>query len=279
MRTITYIIDKYLFTEYEDKLADAVHKSGNTVIFYDDMHSLNFTDFVTRKFNQDIMVIFHGSLQHGRQIAHLPIYPGIFLTIENYECFNYYGYFGEHLLNSDYIMCGLNDVLRHKDKYHGDIFIRPSNGYKTFTGQVLQRDHFEEQLNTLLKSYGGVEPGTLVLLAPAQKIAEEYRFIVIDGQVVSGATYFDATNIGTLNPHYDKLCTDMQATSFAVDMSQIYQPDKAFTIDVCKLEDGQYKLLELNSFNCASIYGNDYDKVVAALNELIIKEYNDMFDI
>lgn len=282
MKKITYIIDKHLFTEYEDKLADAVRASGNEVVFYDDLHSLEFADFVTRKFNQDSMVIFHGSLQHGRQIAHLPIYPGIFLTIENYECYNYYGYFDEHLLNTDYFMCGLNDVKRNEKRIFekcDNVFIRPSNGYKTFAGQLLRYSKFDDQFDTLMHSYGGLDPSTLVLLAPAQKIAEEYRFIVIDGKVVSGACYFDAANIGTLSPHYDKLCTDTEAIVFACEMSKIYQPDKAYTIDVCKLETGEYKLLELNSFNCASMYGNDYGKVVTALNELVIKEYNELFEI
>lgn len=282
MKKITYIIDKHLFTEYEEKLADAVRASGNDVVFYDDLHSLSFSEFVNRKFNQDNMIIFHGSLQHGRQISHLPLYPGIFLTLENYECYNYYGYFGNHLLNADYFMCGLNDVRRNESKIFekcDKIFIRPSNGYKTFPGQLMKLNTFYDQLEELQKSYGGVDPNTLVLIAPAQKIAEEYRFIVIDEKVVSGATYFDSENIGTLSPHYDKECMDMSAVMFARNMSRIYRPDKAYTIDVCKLETGEYKLLELNSFNCASMYGNDYAKVVEALNELVIKEYNDLFCI
>ena len=60
-------------------------------------------------------------------------------------------------------------------------------------------------------------------------------------------------------------------------MSKIYQPDLAYTIDVCKTNNDEYKLLELNSFNCASMYGNDYDKVVNAINKLAVNEHNSLF--
>ena len=102
-------------------------------------------------------------------------------------------------------------------------------------------------------------------------------FVVVDGEVVSGSQYFDEQNIGTFNPYYDRICQDQDATDFAIKMSKIYQPDLAYTIDVCKTNDDEYKLLELNSFNCASMYGNDYDKVVKAVNELATNEHNSLF--
>lgn len=289
---INWLIDKYLFDEYEPRLVDAIVKSGCKVHFYDDICGLPFKEYVQKKFNQDEIYIFHGSLQHGRQISHLPIYPGVFMTIENYECYNYYGYFGEHLLNSNYLMMGLNDVVRNApfiiksleernyvtmEDMARKVFIRPSNGYKSFAGQMVNMFKIKNDIDLLSKSYGGVEPNTLVVLAKEQKLLEEHRFIVIDGEVISGSMYFDKSNIGTFKPYYDKITTDQDVIDFAVKMSKIYQPDKAYTIDICKTQSGECKLLELNSFNCASMYGNDYEKVVKATNELAIKEYNDLF--
>jgi hypothetical protein len=291
MKKINWIIDKYLFDEYEDRLSTSIKNSGAEVYFYDNICGKSFKDWITEKFTQDDIVVFHGSLQHGRQLTHLPIYPGVFMTIENYECYNYYGYFGDYLLNSNYMMMGLNDVLRNKERifetwnfsngwtFRPSVFIRPSNGYKTFAGQILHFQNFEEEFNTLVQSYGGVEMNTLVLLSPVMKLKEEYRFIVVDGEVVSGSMYFDEANIGTYKPYYDKICSNQDAIDFAIKMSKIYQPDKAFTIDICKTEYDEYELLELNSFNCASMYGNDYDKVVKAINELALSEYQDIFDI
>ena len=289
MKKVNWVIDKYLFDEYEDRLATAIKNSGSNVYFYDDLCGKTFKEYITSKFTDEDIVVFHGSLQHGMQLSHLPIYPGTFMTIQNYECYKYYGYYGNLLLNEDYMMMGLNDVLRNKekifscfDKYrnaHGKIFIRPSDGFKSFAGQLLSYDNFEQEFNVLIQSYGGINMESIVLVSGLQNILEEYRFVIVDGKVISGSTYFDSENVGTYNPHYDKICTDEKAIQFANDVVKLYQPDKAFTIDVCKIDSGEYKLLEIGSFNCASMYGNDYDKIVNSINELSIKEYNDLFNI
>lgn len=284
LKTVNWIIDKYLFDEYEDNLVKAIKENGSNVYFYDDICGVSFKEWIVSKFKETDVVIFHGSLQHGKQLTHLPIYPGVFMTIDNYECYKYYGYFGENLLNSNYLMMGLNDVLRNIEKIQQQFggkrfFIRPSNGYKTFAGQTMSFENIEQEMGVLIKSYGGIDQSTLVLLSPEQKLTEEYRFIVVDGEVVSGSLYFDEENIGTYKPHYDKQVNNGEAFDFAIEMSKIHQPDKAYTIDVCKTKEGEFKLLELNSFNCASMYGNDYDKAVKAINKLAIKEYNELFEI
>lgn len=294
MKKINWIIDKYLFDEYEDRLSTAIQNSGANVYFYDDICGKIFKKWVSDKFTQDDIVIFHGSLQHGKQLTHLPIYPGVFMTIDNYECYKYYGYYGDNLLNSNYMMMGLNDVVRRKEEIYFSLiekkgrsindsglkfFIRPSNGYKSFAGQTITYFTIEQEIDILLKSYGGVDQETLVLLSKIQEIEEEYRFAVIDGEVVTGSLYMDKDNMGTYKAYYDRPVNSGQAFDFAVQMSKLHTPDKAFTIDVCKTKNGDYKLLEINSFNCASMYGADYDKIVKATNKLAIKEYNDLFSI
>jgi hypothetical protein len=289
-RIVNWVIDKGMFEDYEDKLVAAIHKSGMEVVFFDDSkHQTKIGNFLGNRFvdQYDDVIIFHGSLQHGRGVLKSPFYPGIYLALENYECYNYYGYFGEHLLNSQYLMMGLNDVVRNKWKifsqtFRSDrpqdeaVFIRPSNGFKSFPGQTLPLENFEFEFNVLLKSYGGLDLNTLVVISPAKDIEEEYRFIVIDGKVVSGSMYMDKASRSEWKAYYDRGCEDPGVMDFAVEMSKIYQPDRAYTLDVCRLPDGSYKLIELNSFCCASMYGNDYDKVVDAVNNLCIRDFEDI---
>lgn len=282
MKKVNWLIEKYVFENYEDKLSIAIKRSGNNVIIYDETEK-TLKD-ICKRFSQDDIVILHSSLQDGRKMIRLPYYPGIFLNLENYECYNYYGYYGEHLLNSNYIMMGINDLPRRKNEifnYFGSdsIFIRPSNGFKTFTGQILPKDSFDDKYDTLIKSYGGIDPGTLVILAPIKEIEEEWRFIVIDGEVVSGALYMNKEYREKWEAFWDKECEDQNAFNFAVQMSKLYQPDKAYTIDICRTSDGEYKIMELNSFCCASMYGNNYNKVVHAINNLCVKEWKDIYEI
>ena len=296
MKKVNWVVDKYLFDEYEDKLSTAIKNSGSNVYYYDDLCGKTFKEWITDKFTEDDIVVFHGSLQHGRQLLHLPIYPGVFMTIDNYECYKYYGYYGNNLFNSTYMMMGLNDVVRNKwdilqlfpRPYNDDtigteledkLFIRPSNGYKTFTGQLLDFNNLEKDVDILMKSYGGVDPETLVLISKAKIITHEWRFIVIDGKVVSGSMYMDSKNKNIYKAYYNKPINSGKAYDFAVKMAKLHTPDKAYTIDVCRTKYADYNLLEINSFNCASMYGADYDSVVAAFNELAIKEYNELFNI
>ena len=296
MKKINWVIDKYLFDEYEDRLSTAIQNSGANVYFYDDICGKTFKEWILEKFTQDDIVVFHGSLQHGRQLTQLPIYPGVFMTIDNYECYKYYGYYGEKLLNSEYLMMGLNDVVRNKYMIQklvpsfgfgergnqSNIFIRPSNGYKTFAGQVISIEQLEKEIDILMKSYGGVDPETLILLSKQQEINEEYRFIVVDGNVITGSLYMDNYNRKTLKPYYDKPVDEMsEAFKFAKLVANVHQPDKAFTIDICSVDYGDYKLfkiLEINSFNCASMYGAEYEKIVNSINQLAINQYNDIWE-
>lgn len=285
-KKVNWIIDRYLFDEYEDKLCQTVKDSGMNVTLLDDSNfdmDFTFVDYLKKKYTENDIVFLHGSLQNGRKMLRTSSYPGIYLTLDNYECYNYYGYFGDYLLNSEYVMMGLNDVLRNKDSifdiFGGDgLFIRPSNGYKTFTGQVLSKKDFDTEFSTLIQSYGGLDINTLVVLSPIQEIDEEYRFIVIDGKIISGSKYMDEKNRTSYVAYYDKLCDNPNAQAFAKSMIDLYQPDKAYTIDVCRVKNGGFKLIELNSFCCANWYGNDLNKIVKAVNELCIKDYNDVFE-
>lgn len=284
MKKVDWIVEKYIWEEYEEKIIQAIKDSGMKVHIFDEMiHSMDNTDSFIKKIDNDC-VITHGSLQLGRQMLRQRVYPGIYLSLDKYECYNYYGYFGEYLLNSKYLMFGLNDLLRNRGDIKelfdnpSEIFIRPSNGYKTFAGQLLKMNDLRLEVDILRKSYGGVPDDTLVVVSPKQDVRKEYRFIVIDGKVISGSLYMDEDNAGTFEPYFDKLCTDQGAIDFAEKMVTIYQPESAYTIDVCQTGTGEYKLLELNSLCCASLYGNDLDKFVAAMNELCIKDYMDVYE-
>lgn len=283
MKKVKWVIDKDMFEDYEDRLVESIRKSGAEVHFYDDQKVENISSYLHKNFNNlNDLIIFHGSLQHGRGVLKTSFYPGIYLTLENYECYKYYGFFGEYLLNSNYMMMGLNDVLRNKNRIFGrfgtdSIFIRPSNGYKSFPGQLLPYANFDQEFDIMTKSYGGLDMDVLVVVSPAVDIDEEYRFIVVDEKVVSGSLYMDKNNRKTFTAYYDRLCEDRGAMKFAEEMAKIYQPDRAYTIDVCKLPSGEYKLIELNSFCCGSMYGNDYDAVVKAVNQTVLEDFDDMF--
>jgi len=289
---INWIIEQYLWEEYEQKLADTIKNSGHNCRIVDDTDwKFNFDKDIKSKYSEKDCVLFYGSLQRGRQMwRETNFIPGIFLTIDNYECFKYYGFYGDKLVNSNYIMMGLNDVKRNKERLfqslysahwthltNSKIFIRPSNGYKSFTGQLLPWKNFDEEFDILCKSYGGIDMDQIVLIAPEQKVREEHRFIIISendkNRIVDGNKYMVDGEVFT------ERVVDEKAWQYCEQIVNNYTPDKAFTIDIAKMNDGTYKVLEIGSFCCAGWYNMDLVKVVKEINNLCITEYNDYYNL
>ena len=64
-KKVNWVIDKYVFEDYEDKLIESIKRSGAEVNIYNDQKARSINYYLGKFFADDI-VIFHGSLQHGR---------------------------------------------------------------------------------------------------------------------------------------------------------------------------------------------------------------------
>jgi len=284
MKKVNWIIEKHLFPEYENTICSIINNSNNNCVLLDDTKmNFSFDKEIKNKYSEQDIVLFYGSLQLGQQIWKFTnLIPGIFLTIDNYECYKYYGYYGNNLLNSNYILMGLNDIIRMKDNIYklfktNEIFIRPSNGYKTFPGQLLHIDNWENDINLLINTYGGIDKDQLILLSNKKNIKEENRYIIFNKNnkniIIDGNTY------SIDNKLTDHRIFDKKSYDFLNPIINNYTPDKAFTIDIAKLEDNSYKILEIGSFSCASWYNMNYNKVITETNELCHIEFNDYYNI
>lgn len=280
MKTIEWIVEKNLFPEYEEKLVASIKNSGMNCYFFDDTkYDFNFIEKIKEKYSNKDAVIFYGSLNNGQRIMRqTDLNPGVFLSVDNYECYKYYGYFGDELMNESYMMMGLNDLYRLKDriikKYKDKFFIRPSNGYKTFPGQIINCENFDKEYNALIKSYGGIDMNQLIVVSSYKKITNESRFAIVDGSIVDGCIYMiDGEKI-------EEKLFDQLAYNYVDKIKNLYIPDDAYTIDIAFNEKTKkYKVLEINSLCCAGLYHMDIDKIVNSLNKVVEKSYNDYWGI
>ena len=53
-----------------------------------------------------------------------------------------------------------------------------------------------------------------------------------------------------------------------------WQPDKAYTLDVCK-SNGEYFMLEANSFSCSGLYKCPPEPIVKSVSEAALKEWKE----
>lgn len=139
-------------------------------------------------------------------------------------------------------------------------FIKPYTE-KFFTGMVLEAaaDCQKVQLAT---SFIDDESREMVRVSPAHDIAEEIRFYIIGGTVVSGSCYKvkgvpKQYRVDHSHPAW-QACRDIISTGVI---------DEAFVMDLGRISD-TWKIVELNNINSAGLYETDTDAIVSALKHL-----------
>lgn len=146
-----------------------------------------------------------------------------------------------------------------------EFFIRPCEDNKAFTGVVMTPDEFVSWRDGVLAVandlHGALRPDTLVSIAKLQKIYAEYRFFVVDGELVTWSQYKLGDRV-THSAHVSE-----EVIMFAYRMVKRWQPARAFVIDVAHTPDG-YKIIEYNSLNSAGFYAADCGRLVAAIEAM-----------
>jgi hypothetical protein len=181
-------------------------------------------------------------------------FPGHFHN-ENFDFSVWRVHYGEHLLNHDSFVCKFGEVTFQEKRF----FARPTQDTKTFSGKIFDWAEFTEFQSQ--KHYTKLNSETLISISPIKEISQEYRFFVVDGEVLTGSQY-KLNGKGYLSVYIDD-----DIFEFAQKMVSIWQPSRAFVIDVCRSAIG-LKIVEFNTFNCSGIYLCDVQKIIMAIEEM-----------
>lgn len=219
-------------------------------------------------------VIFLGSIEMTEIIKEqlLPICsPVAFCTVENYLCSRYMSHFGKYLFNDRYAMVSLSELQRQKFFYYGVfgkealLFIRPDSGQKPFQAQLvdlLDIDRFVE--------YRGDQKHQIVIISSPKNIRGEWRFVVTkDQEIIAMSTYRYQGQITKIPSAPDG------ATTLVKELLNVgYYPDPVFCMDIAEDNDGNYWLLEINSFSSAGLYACNKERIVTRVSEITEREYS-----
>jgi hypothetical protein len=227
-------------------------------------------------------IIFYGTLNLASKINRLSgVYPGTYASLDRYKCTEYYPYLGKYLLNNNYCMIPFSELPRLKSQIfnhfgvEGTIFIRPNDGFKSFTGTTISWFDFDKDLEGL--KFYKPNPSDLIIVSTPKRIEIEYRLVIADGKVITGSQYKYGGK-----PAKDKYVPE-EMISFGNKVAKLYQPDKAFVIDVCAYIDPlypknlKYAVVEINSFSCSGFYCSDRDIIVQEVTKLVQKDYDDVY--
>jgi hypothetical protein len=263
MMTPRWIIDNQILGEDHD-LLDALRDSNTDfrLLFTKLGESPNLTAY------DDRPTILYGPINFINKCS-VSFTPGAWGFSKVMDCTNYYPYIpNEWLLNRKFIILPFGVLQTRIEKMIEDagapMFVRPNSGFKPFTGCVIN------SAQELAQIYPLPNPEMLCLVCTEYPISREFRFLIADREVVDGSEYGWVKDLKAKNNYVDPACFWL-AQKVA---KQDFQPDLVYTCVVCLVEGKPY-FVELNSFASAGLYAMDKKKVVAKLNELARREFND----
>lgn len=221
-------------------------------------------------------VVLYGSIGFNRRIRESGaiLIPGNLGNNTNTEVARYMSYLPlDWFLNRNCLMTTWS-VLNARPKEEWQVlfpgtrvFARPNSGFKTFAGQTINYDKWQEDLEAI-DQVSSVTGETLIVLAPDQELQGEFRFVVADGKVIAGSEYrWD--NVLDIRRDWPEECFEV-AKKVA---EHEWQLDIAYTCDVALTPNGS-KLIELNGFSSAGLYACDINAVIEGITECAWREWS-----
>jgi hypothetical protein len=211
-------------------------------------------------------VIAYGSCKLVKLVSELGLRPGVFFDYSTFNAMAWKHFLHIHMANyfsfhSVETLC--HDSLRDigaKDAH----FVRPVMDLKLFSGSVKPEgqtfdDFFAEKLQGELRHH----KATLVGVAKPQAIEGEWRCFIVNRKLVTGSQY--RIN-GELKPD-PSLPEGLRA--FVASICEKWLPHDHCTLDVAMI-GGEFMVMEFNCINASGLYKADAEKLVDALNSLMV---------
>lgn len=257
MSKVTWILESEVFPDTHSSLRQAIINANEPLIDWSDRW---WTDGIPTSIPNK-QVVFHGSLGNAARIEEqLGWSPGSFCPVDNFRCSVWYENARPWLVHPDWLICPAIELVTNATRIanelqsNGKLFVRPDSPLKPFSGRVVETNALT--LTRLDHGFYYDDETLPVVVAPVQEIGDEWRFIVVNQQVVTGSAY-DAVS---RKPKAAALESDAALFASTV-ASTLVSPSIVYILDVCRCND-QFRLLELNPFGGADIYACDADAIV-----------------
>ena len=222
--------------------------------------------------NTNAPTIFLGSIEMTELVRRkmASCFPVAYCNQANYLCTRYMSHYGKYLFNDRYAILSLNELQRNKWLYYGVfgkealIFLRPDSGQKPFQAQLLDLLDFDR----FVASNKGIGHDLVVVSSP-KTIRGEWRFVVSARKdIISQSTY----------RYQGQICkipaAPVGATALVKEMLEVgYYPDTVFCMDICEDNDGNFWLLEINSFSSAGLYECNKKDIVQKVGAIAEEEW------
>lgn len=272
-----WLLEQDTFDEDLQPIIDAISYLGHEYEIV--QYKPTFADIPTGlayTFEPDDCVVVYGSLQLCQAMRREAEWiPGVYCDLKKYKCSYYYPFFGDFLLNSNYIMLPYGELKRRKEFLfetvgnNGCLFLRPDSGFKEFTGSISLYNNWDRDLE-FFNRYG-FDDSLLTIVAEPRNITNEYRFVVADRKVLPGSKYRDRAGSNRSNYVPSSVHTFAQ---YVVDTVK-YDPEPVWCLDLCETKSGEIYVLEVGCFSGAGLYDTPKRIIIEKVSQAALSEWQD----
>lgn len=202
----------------------------------------------------------------SEQMEHGPLYlqrlrQGIFYDEQRFDQ-AYYAGLGLPLLNGDATMYPIASNLARS--FEREMFVKPSKDEKAFDAGILAPGQtIEAFISSQAQARDWIDE--MAVIAPCKAITAEYRFFVVDRQVVTGSLYRFAGK-----PNFNA-SIPANLKRAANEFAQMYQPHSVFTMDLAETPEG-IRIVEYNCRNASRMYAADVAKIFHAVHDFVVEK-------
>ena len=258
-----WLLESDVFGPGPHPLTAAVRRAGQRVIEWRDDWWSNPDELPPAS---DEPLIFHGSLGNAARIAALGRWsPGAHCAVESLRCSVWYAHARAWLANSTFVFSSVRALVDDPVGVagalagaSGRVFVRPDGPLKPFSGRVVALDGLTAAQLDHGFYYEDLE--LPIVIAPVREdLGREWRFVVVDRAVIAGSGYVadGRRRSGSDVP------VDVRRVADEI-VSSLPAPERVYVLDLVETGAG-VRLLELNPFSGADLYGCDADTVIAAV--------------
>lgn len=144
------------------------------------------------------------------------------------------------------------------------IFTRPSEDLKQYSGQVIEAGELWPWLKSMNEAVGGgsyyMSRDADIVISSPKEISAEWRWFIVDGKIVDGSMY---RAHGQLRKIHE---TDKAVINEAQELADKWLPHQCVVMDTA-LVGNDIRVIEFNCINASGFYDNDVDKIFKALWE------------
>jgi hypothetical protein len=184
---------------------------------------------------------------------------GVFFDPESFRPAEYLRHYGDLMLNADMEICTFAELSSRVFAPERELFIRPNDDFKQFTGQTMTFAEFQNWFEGFPEeAETSVTTQSELTFCTPKEIYAEWRLFLVDGRVVGASQYQPVA--GAFVP--------AEVIAFGERSATLWSPMPVFVMDVAQTEAG-LKIIELNCFNGSGFYLANVEGIVRSVSRYL----------